>query len=285
MYKKFISAAVCAAVLAASPAALCEDDIKVVLDGSAMSFEVPPQIINDRTLVPLRAIFEAIGAAVDWDEETRTVTAVKDGIEISLTVDSYIMTVDDRTVELDSPAVIVDDRTLVPVRAVSESFGAEVGWDAQSRTVTIETEAEQTVAPTAPPAATAAPEETAEPSESAEPSAQPVKTPSPDSGVMSEISYNNESEQNVAFMRGFELLSAEKNSEGDYEITYTFRTFKEGRGEVVVIFDCLDKDGRVIDSFGGSVVGTDYTWSVHEAEAVIPGDTVSIEFSADKSYA
>lgn len=274
MYKKIISAAVCAAVLAAAPAALCEDDIKVVLNGSVMSFEVPPQIINDRTLVPLRAIFEALGAEVEWDGDTRTVTAEKDGTEISLTIDSYVMTVDDRTVELDSPAVIVDDRTLVPVRAVSESFGAKVDWDEQSRTVTIDTETAPTASPA--PAETAAP--TAAPAETAAP------TDAPDA-LDAEISYNSESERNVAFMRGFELLSAEKNDDGDYEITYTFRTFKEGRGEVVIFFDCLDENGKVIDSFGGSVTGTDYTWSVHEAEAVIPGETVTIEFSADKSYA
>ena len=272
MCKKFISAAVCAAMLAAAPAALCEDDIKVILDGSAMSFEVPPQIINDRTLVPLRAIFEALGADVEWDEDTRTVTAEKDGTVLSLAIDSYVMTVGERMVELDSPAVIIDDRTLVPARAVSESFGADVEWDEDTRTVIITTDgSEPTAAPTIIPTAS--------------PQPAPIQTAVPETSGTEEplIEYDSASEQNVAFMRGFEILSAEKNENGDYDISYTLRTFKEGSGDVIVMFDCYDASGKLVDTFGDLFRGTDYTWSVQEADAVISGDTALIRFSADKS--
>ena len=122
--KKILCGILSAAIMITSAACsvAADDDIRVVLDGNVLSFEVPPQIINDRTMVPLRAIFEALGASVDWDQETRTVTSAKDGTTVRLTVDSDTMYVNDNAVILDSPACIIDGRTLVPVRAISEAY-------------------------------------------------------------------------------------------------------------------------------------------------------------------
>ena len=89
-------------------------------------------------MVPLRAIFEALGASVEWDDATKTVTAVKGDITIKMTIGNDSFARNDETVALDSPATIVDSRTLVPVRAIAESFGSKVGWIAESKTVTIE---------------------------------------------------------------------------------------------------------------------------------------------------
>jgi len=114
------------------------NEIQVLLNGEAIIFDQPPVIENGRTLVPLRAIFEAMGAEVDWDQATRTVTAELDDVNISLTIDSNILYRNGEEIELDVPAKIVGGRTLVPVRAIAESFGAEVGWVQASRTVTIE---------------------------------------------------------------------------------------------------------------------------------------------------
>ena len=123
----------------ASPEAPADDTIKVLLNGEKIDFaDVAPQIINDRTMVPLRAIFEALGASVAWDDATKTVTAVKGDITIKMTIGKDSFTRNDETVALDSPATIVDSRTLVPVRAIAESFGSKVGWIAESKTVTIE---------------------------------------------------------------------------------------------------------------------------------------------------
>ena len=61
-------------------------DISVVLDGRKIEFDVQPQIINDRTMVPMRAIFEKLGALVEWNQDTQTVTASKDFKKISFTV-------------------------------------------------------------------------------------------------------------------------------------------------------------------------------------------------------
>ena len=114
------------------------DAITVLLNGEKIGFDVQPQIIKDRTMVPLRAIFEALGAEVAWDDATKTVTAKKDDVTIKMTIGADSFMRNSEKISLDSPATIVDSRTLVPVRAIAESFGSQVGWIAESKTVTIE---------------------------------------------------------------------------------------------------------------------------------------------------
>jgi hypothetical protein len=109
--------------------------IKVFLDGEAMSFEVPPFIEQDRTMVPFRSIFEALGAVVRWDAETRTVTAVRDNLEIKLAVDGPAYK-NGETISLDVPAKIVNSRTFVPLRFVSEALGGTVTWENETVTIT-----------------------------------------------------------------------------------------------------------------------------------------------------
>ncbi len=190
--------------------------LTVILDGKRLFFDVEPSIQDGRTLVPLRGIFEALGANIVWDDRTKTIIAKKkiaDNIvaesdksetskkstssttekwkilrnyaadldrkagvnqpktggkpvtekapdhyiqermegsskpktkttqdkytEIKLKIGDNIAYKDGKTVELDVPAVIVDGRTLVPLRFVSQSLGANVAWDGDSRTITI----------------------------------------------------------------------------------------------------------------------------------------------------
>jgi len=113
--------------------------ISVRLNSKKVYFDQLPVIDNDRTLVPVRAIFEALGAEVTWDGITRTVTAIKDGKTVSLVIDDVNATVNGETEVLDVPAKIIGDRTMVPVRFIAQSFGAEVSWDAPGRTVVITT--------------------------------------------------------------------------------------------------------------------------------------------------
>ena len=79
-----------------------------------------------------------MGAVVDWEPTTRTVTARRDDINISLVVDTNIIKKNGADIEIDVPAQIVGDRTMVPVRAISESLGASVDWDPATRTVLID---------------------------------------------------------------------------------------------------------------------------------------------------
>lgn len=116
-------------------AALQEEAIPVILNGVELDCDQPPVIVDGRTLVPLRTIFEGLGASVDWDGATRTVTSTLDGTTVVMTVDSVVMVKNGEAVTLDVPAKIVNGRTMVPVRAVGEAFGADVRWDGATRTV------------------------------------------------------------------------------------------------------------------------------------------------------
>lgn len=115
-----------------------EDDVKVYVNGEELAFDQPPIIENGRTLVPLRAIFEALGAEVDWDQETKTVYADWGYNSMVLTIgEDYLTMGDGRVFALDVPAKVLNGRTLVPLRAVSESMGAEVYWEQETRSVWI----------------------------------------------------------------------------------------------------------------------------------------------------
>lgn len=109
---------------------------KVVLNGQGLKFEVPPTIENGRTLVPLRAIFEALGANIKWDDNTQTITATKPGTEIKLIIGGQTYK-NGQQISLDVPAKIINGRTLVPLRFVSEAMGCQVDWDGDTETITI----------------------------------------------------------------------------------------------------------------------------------------------------
>lgn len=113
------------------------EEIKVSIDGEYLEFDVAPQIINDRTMVPLRAIFEALRAEVDWDSNTQTVTAMKNDVCVTATIGNKKMYIDDEEKIMDVAPVLTDGRTLVPVRFVAEAFDCEVEWDSKRRTVYI----------------------------------------------------------------------------------------------------------------------------------------------------
>lgn len=130
-----VAAALAAA--AAVPAAAQTGNITVVVDGQAIAFDVPPVQIAGRVLVPLRGVFEKLGAFVDWNAATGTVTAVREGTTIELRIGSRQAFVSGRPVTLDVPPMIVRGRTMVPLRFVGEALGAQVDWDAATRTVFI----------------------------------------------------------------------------------------------------------------------------------------------------
>ena len=140
--KKFISLTL-AAVLAASAigiSAVAEDDITVLVNGEAVVFaDQTPFLENNRTLVPMRAIFEALGATVEWDGETQTIISYDPISEVSIVmqIGSNKLFVNDKAVELDVAAKIVNDRTMVPVRAIAEGMNSKVDWDQENHTVIV----------------------------------------------------------------------------------------------------------------------------------------------------
>ena len=150
MNKKIITIAAAAALTATT--AFADGDITVSVNGENIAFDQAPIIENDRTLVPMRAIFEALGATVEWDGITRCVTSTKAITQthsktVKLTIDSADMHIIDSVgnsaetavVTLDVPAKIINDRTMVPVRAISEAMACVVEWDSEARAVIITT--------------------------------------------------------------------------------------------------------------------------------------------------
>ncbi len=116
------------------------NDIMVVVDGEILEFDQKPVIQNSRTLVPFRKILEALGADVYWDNDTQHVKAVKDGTEISFVIGEKVLLINQKdTIIMDVAPQIMGSRSMVPLRAISESLGADVNWDKDERIVTINT--------------------------------------------------------------------------------------------------------------------------------------------------
>ncbi len=105
------------------------EGIGVMVSSNYIYSDVPPTIIDGRTLVPMRAIFEALGATVGWDASSATATAELNGNVLKITENATVAYMNDEELTLDVPAQILNGRFVVPVRFVSESFNAKVDWD------------------------------------------------------------------------------------------------------------------------------------------------------------
>ena len=140
--KKIISIAAVVAITATigSGCVLAKsNDITVTYDGEKISFDVQPEIVDGRVMVPMRTIFETFGAKVKWDSDTQTITAKKKSKTIQMTIGSSDMIKNNETYSFDVSPIIEDGRTLVPIRAISDMLGLDVEWNEKNNTVTITT--------------------------------------------------------------------------------------------------------------------------------------------------
>ena len=96
-----------------------------------------PVIVDGRTLLPVRAVVEAMGGVVGWDQATKTVTLTVGEDVVKLTINSTAAVLNDEAKTLDVAPVIINSRTMLPIRFVMESFGGQVGWNAKTKTVTL----------------------------------------------------------------------------------------------------------------------------------------------------
>lgn len=135
MKKISVIAAVLLALFVFSVSA--REEITVTVSGEAVAFDVAPEIINGRTFVPVRAIFEAMGASVSWDAKNETVFAEKLGKTIEFEIGDKEVDYSGKKVKLDAAPLIKNGRTLVPARFAAEGFGYVVLWNEESRTVEI----------------------------------------------------------------------------------------------------------------------------------------------------
>jgi hypothetical protein len=122
--------------------AFADDGVKLIVNGETVDFtgDQEPVIQNGRTLVPFRAAFEKMGAEVNWYDDIRLCEAVYGDTTVGIAIgDTKVSIGDGAEIESDVPAQIINGRTMVPLRILSESIGAEVSWDNATRTVTVTT--------------------------------------------------------------------------------------------------------------------------------------------------
>ena len=114
-----------------------------------------PVIVNERTLVPIRAIIEAMGGTVKWNGDTQTASLTYGDDEIRLTIDSTTAYLNDKANTLDTAPAIINERTMLPIRFIAESFKFSVDWNESERLITITKAADEPVETPAPTAAQA----------------------------------------------------------------------------------------------------------------------------------
>jgi len=119
-------------------------DLGVTIDGQAVAFQSgygkPFIDTNSRTLVPLRGVMETFGAEVSWDNDSSTASVLKNGTTVQVPIGQAYILVNGVSVTNDTSAVIKEERTYLPIRAVLEAFGAGVSWDDENRTVAVRTD-------------------------------------------------------------------------------------------------------------------------------------------------
>lgn len=113
--------------------------VTINVDGKYLPTDVDPYLSNGRTMVPMRAAGEAVGATVDWDQASQTATATLAGREVSFTLWSNTYLIDGEAKTTDVAPMMSGNRTFLPLRVFAEAFGVNVDWSQQRYDVTIDT--------------------------------------------------------------------------------------------------------------------------------------------------
>jgi peptidoglycan/xylan/chitin deacetylase (PgdA/CDA1 family) len=115
------------------------DPISIMINNQSTCSDIPPLMEQGRVLVPMRCIFEALGASVTWNNETQTIIAKKGETTVSLAIGSKVAFRNNNQITIDVPPFIIEGRTMVPVRFVSECLGYSVIWEPEKNIVKITT--------------------------------------------------------------------------------------------------------------------------------------------------
>jgi hypothetical protein len=143
-----LAAVLVATVVTGSGAQTSAPYVKVFVDNQPVYFDQSPMIASGRVLVPLRGVFERLGAVVAWDPGTQTVLAQRGGTSVQLRIGAPQAMIDGQPTYMDVPPMLVGGRTLVPLRFVSQALGAQVDWNAANATVAISSQGAAGVPPT-----------------------------------------------------------------------------------------------------------------------------------------
>ena len=132
---------ICVALMLCAMTGMAEEPITVKINGAVLESDVPAKLVNDRTMLPMRAVFQALGATVTWIEEDQLVLAIRENTLITMQIGSQNMSISkdgqDSQLVLDAVPFVTNDRTMVPVRAVAEALRAKVDWVEKTNTVVI----------------------------------------------------------------------------------------------------------------------------------------------------
>ncbi len=138
---KRLVAVLCGLIIISSTSVSAEQSITVKLDGENVEFsDAKPVVKDNRTLIPLRGLFENMGYEITWDAKLKAATLSKDGNTITIRSNKNYITVNNIQTTIDVAAEIIDGSMMIPLRAVADATGAEVNWDSSTRTVEIITD-------------------------------------------------------------------------------------------------------------------------------------------------
>ncbi len=140
--KRLIAAAMSVGMMfiTAVPMAAADAAVSVLLDGETVGFSgQQPVIIDNRTLIPLRGVFEKMGYTISWEPNTKTATLTAEGTTVSVSANSDTFIVNGEVKPLDVPAQIMNGSMMLPLRAIGESAGANVTWNGAAKVVEIDT--------------------------------------------------------------------------------------------------------------------------------------------------
>ena len=233
--KKYIRISAVILIMLISLPAAAKNEITVYVNNKTVVFDTPPFIEQERTLVPIRAITEAMGFDVEWNKYDRTAVISNSAKSVSVTVDSNYIDVYDygngtnKVVYIDVPAAIKNSRTYIPLRAVSEAFDAEVQWFGTAGMITIDYN---------PPAETS--------HETVDYDYEPVteKNPVTDGDTAREPEINSDTDYNTVKEPENTDDEIGNNSEID---NYEDWTIPDGYDEPKEVFNLEEYVGRVID--------------------------------------
>lgn len=135
--KRIISILICLILSLCAVTVVAEGDICVTYNGNEIIFDQPPIMREDRVLVPIRAVAEAMGALVIWDDTVQDVVITMGENRALFHIGSTVMYKDGNPITIDVPAQVINGRTLVPVRAAAEALNCFVDWDDAEQTVNI----------------------------------------------------------------------------------------------------------------------------------------------------
>ena len=104
----------------------------IVLNDKVLVFDVPPVLEDDRMLVPMRFVFEQMGAEVEWDQATQTATVLQENDAVAFQINNRSATVNSQAQTMDVPARLINSKTMIPIRFLSENLGYTVEWDEET---------------------------------------------------------------------------------------------------------------------------------------------------------